>query len=203
MPTERCSTCGREFRSRLAIGVHQSRARACHDPDAARCRAREREARYRARHPDRRRQQARDARRRLLERRPDYLKEWRAAHRDAERARQRRWRQQNPERLREQRRRRAERLRVVAAPLPPSHAHHPLFDAAWAILDRLGVRRDDHLAAIHDTRWEDACSEAVLALLEGRDAMAAARAVIARARREAVLHRRFDGLERVLRLAAA
>jgi hypothetical protein len=139
----------------------------------------------------------------MLERRPDYMKQWRATHRDAERARQQRWRQLNPERLREQRRRQAERRRAVVVPLPRSHEHHPLFDAAWAILDRLGIRRDDHLAAIHDTRWEDACSEAVLALLEGRDPMAAARAVIAKARQEAVLHRPFESLERVRALAAA
>ena len=70
-------------------------------------------------------------------------------------------------------------------PLPPSHAQHPLFDRAWEILDRLGIRRDSHLVAIHDPRWEDVCSEVVLALIEGRDPIAAARAVLATERRHA------------------
>ena len=69
--------------------------------------------------------------------------------------------------------------------MPPSHAHHPLFDRAWEILHRLGIRRDSNLVAIHDPRWEDACSEVVLALLEDRDPIAAARAVLATERRHA------------------
>ncbi len=73
-------------------------------------------------------------------------------------------------------------------PLPRSHADHPLFERAWAILHRLGIRRDDHLAVIHDQRWEEACSEVVLALIEGRDPTVAAREVIARERRFDALH---------------
>jgi hypothetical protein len=87
-------------------------------------------------------------------------------------------------------------------PLPPSHAHHPLFDEAWLILRRLGVRRDDHLVAIRDTRWEEACSEAVLAILEGRDAETAARAVLAMERRFAALHRPVGDLGAMRDLAA-
>ena len=64
-------------------------------------------------------------------------------------------------------------------PLPPSHVHHPLFDEAWKVLHRLGIRRDAHLVAIRDPHWEDACSEVVLALIEGRDPEEAARDVMA------------------------
>ena len=71
-------------------------------------------------------------------------------------------------------------------PLPPSHAHHPLFDEAWKVLHPLGIRRDAHLVAIRDPRWEDACSEVVLALIEGRDPVAAAREVMATEKRHAV-----------------
>ena len=72
-----------------------------------------------------------------------------------------------------------------------------LFDRAWEVLHRIGVRRDDHLGAIHDPRWEDACSEAVLAILEGRDPEAAARAVLATERRLSVLSVRIADLERL------
>jgi hypothetical protein len=41
--------------------------------------------------------------------------------------------------------------------------------------------------AIHDPRWEDVCSEVVVALLEGRDAVAAARATLARERTHAAV----------------
>jgi hypothetical protein len=61
----------------------------------------------------------------------------------------------------------------------------------------MGIRRDDHLALIHDPRWEDACSEAVLAILEGRDPEAAARSVLAVERRLAILSVRMDDLERL------
>jgi hypothetical protein len=181
--------------TRLALGVHQGRGRPCHDPESARRRARDREARYRARNPDRRREQSRRARHRLLARRPEYFREWRQAHPATERERRTRWRLTRPDLLREQRRRRSRRLTGNGVPLPQSHAHHALFDRAWEILNRLGVRRDDHLVAIHDPRWEDACSEAVLAMLEGRDPEAAARSVLATERRLAILSVRFDDLE--------
>ena len=71
-------------------------------------------------------------------------------------------------------------------PLPPSHANHPLFDSAWQVLHGMGIRRDGHLVAIHDPRWEDACSEVVVALLEERDPVEAARAGLATERRHAV-----------------
>jgi hypothetical protein len=60
-----------------------------------------------------------------------------------------------------------------------------LFDAAWKVLHRIGVRRDTHLVAIRDPRWEDACSEVVLALLEGRDPHEAARELLATEMRHA------------------
>jgi hypothetical protein len=197
MSNEHCPTCGRDFTSRTALGVHQGRNRPCHDPDAARQRARERSARYRARDPERRRRQVREARRRLTLHRPDYFRMWRAAHAEGERARRLRWRYANPELLRAQRRRRADRRRPEVVPLPPSHAHHPLFDKAWEILHAMGVRRDDHLVVVHDPRWEDACSEAVLALLEGRDAQEAARAVLAVERRHAIVRADDSDLERL------
>lgn len=121
----------------------------------------------------------REAQRRLRERAPDYFRAWRQANADTERERKRRWRVSNPELLRAQQRRRRARNRVEQVPLPPSHAHHPLFDAAWEVLHRLGIRRDAHLVTIHDPRWEDACSEAVLAIMEGRDPASAARDVMA------------------------
>ena len=186
MSRERCHTCGREFASRLGLGVHQVRSRPCHDPDAGRRRAREREARYRARHPERRREQGREAYRRLRLRSPDYFRGWRAAHADIERERRRRWRAANPQLLLAQQRRRRARLQTEIVPLPPSHAHHPLFDRAWEVLHHLGIRRDAHLVSIRDPRWEDACSEVVVALLEGRDPVEAARAVMATERRHAV-----------------
>ena len=197
MSNERCAACGRSFANRLALGVHQGRGRPCHDPEASRRRARDREARYRSRHPRRRREQDRRARHRLLTRRPDYFQVWRQAHAATERARRIRWRLTHPDLLREQWRRHAQRRRVEVVPLPPSHAHHALFDRAWEVLHRIGVRRDDHLGAIHDPRWEDACSEAVLALLEGRDPEAAARAILATERRVAFLSVRIDDLERL------
>ncbi len=187
-PSITCPRCARTFERAVGLGIHQSRPGPCHDPQAARQRARDREARYRARDPERRRRQMREARSRLLERRPDYFVAWRKAHPESERVRRRRWRAAHPEALREQRRRRTERRRVDTTPLPPSHADHPLFERAWAVLHRLGVRRDDHLAVIHDARWEDTCSEVVLALLEGRDAEAAARETLAAERRFGAVH---------------
>ena len=53
------------------------------------------------------------------------------------------------------------------------------------MLHRLGIRRDAHLVAIRDPRWEDACSEVVLALIEGRDPVEAARDVMATEKRHA------------------
>jgi hypothetical protein len=85
-----------------------------------------------------------------------------------------------------QRRRRRARKQAEVVPLPPSHADHPLFDSAWDVLDRIGIRRDSHLVAIRDPRWEDACSEVVVALLEGRDPVEAARNVMATEKRHAV-----------------
>jgi hypothetical protein len=128
----------------------------------------------------------REANRRLRLRAPDYFRDWRAAHADRERERRLRWRRANPERLLAQQRRRRARKQAGVVPLPPSHANHPLFDAAWKVLHRIGVRRDTHLVAIRDPRWEDACSEVVVALLEGRDPVDAAREVLATERRHAV-----------------
>jgi hypothetical protein len=96
-----------------------------------------------------------------------------------------RWRKANPQLLLAQQRRRRARQQALVVPLPPSHANHPLFDFAWEVLHRVGIRRDAHLVAIHDPRWEDACSEVVVALLEGRDPVEAARAVLATERRHA------------------
>ena len=183
MSKEQCDTCGRLFANRLGLGVHQSRSSKCHDPGAVRRRAREREARYRARHPERRREQVREAHRRLRLRTPDYFRAWRTAHAEGERERRRRWRLANPELLLAQRRRRNARKQVEQVPLPPSHAHHPLFDEAWKVLHRMGIRRDAHLVAIRDPRWEDACSEVVLALIEGRDPAEAARELMATEKR--------------------
>jgi hypothetical protein len=200
MSREHCQTCGRQFANRLGLGVHQARSSQCHDPDASRRRAREREARYRGRHAERRRQQGREARHRLLQRAPDYFRAWRKAHAEGERQRRLRWRRAHPELLLAQRRRRQARLRAEIVPLPPSHAEHPLFDTAWEVLEQLGIRRDSHLVAIRDPRWEDACSEAVLALIEGRDPASAAREVLAVERRHAA---RSVALRDLDRLASA
>jgi hypothetical protein len=82
-------------------------------------------------------------------------------------------------------------------PVPPSHTEHPLFDAAWQVLHQIGVRRDSHLVTIRDPRWEDACSEAVLALIEGRDPAAAAREVLAVERRHAARSVALSDLDRL------
>jgi hypothetical protein len=182
---------------RLALGVHQARSRACHDPDAARRRARDREARYRARHPERRRQHVRAAQRRLRTRRPEYFRAWRQAHVEGERARRLRWRAAHPELLLAQRRRRVARRRPETDQLPASHAHHPLFERAWEVLRAIGIRRDDHLVTIRDTRWEDACSEAVLALIEGRDPEAAVRTLLLAERSFATRHLPLDHPDRL------
>jgi len=183
--------------NRLALGVHQARARTCHDPDAVRRRAREREADYRARHRERRRRQVREAQRRLRRRSPEYFRAWRQAHAAGERARRLRWRAAHPELLLAQRRRRAARRTPDTAQLPASHAHHPLFERAWEILREIGIHRDDHLTTIRDTRWEDACSEAVLALIEGRDPEAAVRTTLAAERRFAARHLPLDHPDRL------
>ena len=185
MSKELCENCGRRFANRLGLGVHQSRSRQCHNRDASRRRAREREARYRARHPQRRLEQVREAHRRLRLRSPDYFRAWRTAHAESERERRQRWRLANPESLLAQRRRRRARMQTEQVALPQTHSQHPLFDEAWNVLHRLGIRRDAHLAAIRDPRWEDACSEVVLALIEGRDPAAAAREVMMTERRHA------------------
>ncbi len=65
------------------------------------------------------------------------------------------------------------------------------------MLHAIGVRRDDHLIAIHDPRWEDACSEVVVALLEGRDATEAARRTLAADRRHAAVTIALDDLDRL------
>ena len=61
----------------------------------------------------------------------------------------------------------------------------------------MGIRRDDHLAVIHDPRWEDACSEAVLAILEGRDARAAVQVSLATERRHAAVRVDVADLDRL------
>lgn len=201
MSTERCPTCGRTFLHRLALGVHQARSRACHDPDAIRRRARDREARYRARHPERRRRQVRAAQRRLRTRCPEYFRTWRQAHAAGERARRLHWRAAHPDLLLAQRRRRAARQRPETVELPASHAHHPLFERAWEVLRVIGIRRDDHLVTIRDTRWEDACSEAVLALIEGRDPEAAVRTLLSAERGFAARHLPLDHPDRLVAIA--
>jgi hypothetical protein len=74
-------------------------------------------------------------------------------------------------------------MQTELVPLPQSHANHPLFDSAWEVLHGMGIRRDGHLVSIHDPRWEDACSEVVVALLEKRDPVEAAREVLATEKR--------------------
>ena len=139
----------------------------------------------------------REAHRRLRQRAPDYFRAWRDAHADGERERKRRWRDSNPELLLAQRRRRRARKQAGQVPLPPSHVHHHLFDEAWKVLHRLGIRRDAHLVAIRDPRWEDACSEVVLALIEGRDPEEAAREVMANEKRHAARTVAFRNLDQL------
>lgn len=117
-----------------------------------------------------------------------YMREWRKRHREAERDRKARWRKANPDKLRAQWARRSERNQVDTTPLPVSHSGHPLFDEAWAVLQRMGIRRDEHLQVIHDQLWEEACSEAVLAIIQDRDPEAAVRAVLATERRFRIMH---------------
>ena len=88
-------------------------------------------------------------------------------------------------------------MHTEQVPLPPSHAHHHLFDEAWKVLHGVGIRRDTHLVAIRDPRWEDACSEVVLALIEGRDPVKAARDVMATEKRHAARTVAFRNLDQL------
>lgn len=102
---------------------------------------------------------------------PTYHAEWRAQHRESENERIRRWRLAHPELVRAQRerwraRRKATR-RDVDFEMPASFTGHELFDLARSIVGPR-PRFDEHI-------WEEAVSETVLALLEGRDAREAAR----------------------------
>lgn len=108
---------------------------------------------------------------------PEYHRAWRAAHREQERARKRRWRATPAGRASRAREylRRASR---AAPPLPPLHTGHVLLDAARQLVpDRApGARyqwREEALA-------QDLRSEAVVAMLEGRDPAEAVRAYRAR-----------------------
>jgi hypothetical protein len=60
-----------------------------------------------------------------------------------------------------------------------------LFDEAWKVLPPPGHPPRRAPRPIRDPRWEDACSEVVLALIEGRDPAAAARDVMTTERRHA------------------
>lgn len=96
--------------------------------------------------------------------------------------------------MRAQYARRRQRLgRVYDEPIPDSHTGHPLFGAAARLLARLGIHRDSYLNTIHDPLWEDAASEVVLAILEGRSPTTAARRWIADERQYQRTHLRlFD-----------
>lgn len=54
---------------------------------------------------------------------------------------------------------------------------------------------------IRDTRWEDACSEAVLALIEGRDPEAAVRTLLSAERGFAARHLPLDHPDRLVAIA--
>lgn len=108
-----------------------------------------------------------------------YHRAWRAAHPEY-RARQNRLRNERRQ-ARGRGDRSAEYARRpsrAAPPLPGAHVGHPLFDAARAIVGP----RVTSLVTLHDPLHEDLLSEAVLALLEGRDPAEAVRAYGARER---------------------
>lgn len=97
-----------------------------------------------------------------------YRRRWRSTHRAAENARKARFRAipgwraaHEPER----------RQAVAPIPLPPLHdpAAHPLFAEAWRLIPSVSP-----LTVFADPLPEDLRSEVVLALLEGRDPLAAA-----------------------------
>jgi hypothetical protein len=150
-----CPGCARPFASRLALGVHLSRAAR----QGASCgrllegfrreSVRERSIAY-----DRRR--GRPAR-------PRYTPAERRAVRLAAKARYRRT-HPRPSRA------------LELAPIPPLHVGHPVFDLAREVVGR----NVSGLTVLLDPLHEDLLSVAALALLEGRDALEAVRRFRAR-----------------------
>ena len=108
-----------------------------------------------------------------------YHRAWRAAHPEYRK-------RQN--RLRNERRRRngrgdrsaeyARRRSRAIPPIPGLHVGHDLFEQAR---DVVGPRRST-LVTLHDPLYDDLVSEATLALIEGRDPVAAIRSYGARER---------------------
>lgn len=105
----------------------------------------------------------------------DRLREYNRARRQQPKLRAQRHAAENRRRVR----RRGELLDV--SPLPAAHTGHQLFDAARAAVGPLRSR-GAQLAFPEELDWEDAVSEAVLALLEGGDPVAAATAYLRRER---------------------
>ncbi|HEX5073356.1 MAG TPA: hypothetical protein VFW03_09125 [Gemmatimonadaceae bacterium] len=135
------------MRSQRAVDAHRYQAHGWTKSAAEkRETARAREARYRARHPERRRQQVRDAIARLKSRAPDYFRAWRLENADAERERRRRWRKANPDmRAAQQRRYRARRRVEPLEPLYPELQRGARI-AFWDDELRMDLAQEWHLA---------------------------------------------------------
>lgn len=108
-----------------------------------------------------------------------YHKEWREKNKEKERLRIKAWRAANPDKLREQKIRyylahRAERIskRKPDVPIPLLHTGHELFDHAKSIVNK--IIKIDTRSVIYNPNYEDAVSETVLALIEGRNPVTAA-----------------------------
>jgi hypothetical protein len=115
-----------------------------------------------------------------------YHRRWRQEHPEIEKARRDRWRAANPDRVRAQReteneRRRARRAAELESPIPAPATGHPLFEAAARIVPVAGR---GGVVSFWDEELEyDLRSEAVLAMLDGRDPIEAIRTYRSRERR--------------------
>lgn len=111
-----------------------------------------------------------------------YWSDWRARHpeyrhREVARLRERRRLLGRESRVTEFAHAKAKRGTITWEPIPALFVGHPIFDAARAIVP---MHRSPGTTLQFEAEqwWEEEMSEAVLALLEGRDPAAAAKAVL-------------------------
>lgn len=109
-----------------------------------------------------------------------YHAAWRAKHKEQERARTDRWRAAHPELVAAQKARyAAAHPRQELPPIPARHVGHELFDRAAELVPRIRTAFVE-LVSREEEMFDDCRSEAVLAMLEGRDPLTAVRAYRAR-----------------------
>lgn len=100
-----------------------------------------------------------------------YYRDWRAAHPEYRERQNALRKARRAVQSRDRRSEYAQRPSRAIVPLPAPFLGHPLFDAARAIV---GMDRGT-LTMLHDPLREDLLSEAVVALVEGRDPSEAVR----------------------------